>query len=111
MAGHTSSPCAKSAETHPGDYHRESSGSCRTRSDLLRTVELSGKQHSRLADPAQFRYESWLRKRASRELVTDQTPEGVGRAGTSSGPLGADQSSAFGRPETPGSPSRRASSY
>src|SRR5215467_5209943 len=52
MAAHTGSPSTKPPETYPGASYRQSRGSDRTCSDLLRTVELSGKQHARLVDPA-----------------------------------------------------------
>src|SRR5947207_7003908 len=56
-------------------------------------------------------HQSRLRQRAGRELGTGQTSRSVGRARTASGPLGTEQSSSFGKPARPRSPTPSASSY
>src|ERR1700716_3279381 len=109
MAGDPCFADSHHAETAAGDYDRAWPGSGGTRSDLLQTLELPGKCHSRLVDPAQSGHESWLRQRARGQLRTGETPTCGARATAASRTLSPDLSSAPERPAGARSGATRAS--
>src|SRR5260370_8222431 len=98
--------CATSShhpETHPSDDDRARHGSVGTGPDLLPTLELPGKQHSRLVDPAQSGHESWVCERAGRQLGTRQTSGGVVGASTASPTPGPNYPCTLDQPPRPDS--------
>src|SRR6266849_5027881 len=98
MAGDTGFASTHHAETASGDYDRARHRSSGTRSDLLQTLELPGKCHSRLVNSAQSGYQSRLCERAGCQLRARETPTRGARETASSRTLSADLSSSPGRP-------------
>src|SRR5438067_1262523 len=89
MAGGSRAASSHDSETAAGDYDRARDGSGGTRANLLQSLELPGKSHSRLVDPAQFGYQSWLRQRARGQLRTGETPTCGAREAAASPTLSA----------------------
>src|SRR5258707_13041347 len=98
MAGSPHTTCAHDAETDPGDYDDGRIGGDGTGPNVLQALEVAGKCHSRLVNPAQSGHESCLSQRARGQFSAGETP-----------PRGA-RGEAGSRPLSPGLPSAPAPS-
>ncbi len=111
MAGIANPGSSDGSQTHSGDYHRARHRSDDIGTNVLQTLELSGKRHSRLVNSAQPGCQPRLCQGAGHQLRTLETARSDPRAHPPSGTGVTNQSSTLDRPAREGEVSPRANAH